>query len=142
MGSEKELLVLWGEGKNDLQAQSWILASWLWIHKWHSALGVWWYYQVEEKKAQSKTRYWTLPWMSLSLADIWVSLWLSERLPHALESKLTAHLKGSKLPLLPKQRIKKNSECGTLQFPISFFFPTWVFLSLNQCFEKCSKKKK
>lgn len=42
----------------------------------------------------------------------------------------------------PKNRIKNNSACGTLQFPTSFFFPTRVFLSLNQCLEKFSKKKK
>lgn len=42
----------------------------------------------------------------------------------------------------PKNRIKKNSACGTFQFPNSFFFPIKVFSSLNQCFEKFSKKKK
>lgn len=95
MGSEKKLLVLRGVGKSGLKTQSQILILALILQ---GAFTLWvMLSRGRRKRREVKTRYWTLSWMSLLLADTPGSQWLSERLPLTLDSKLTACLKGNKL---------------------------------------------
>lgn len=153
--SHKIFLLGWFSYKWDLRRSCWYCeesvkiicrpipeyASCPWIHKWHPTLGAWWYCWVEEKKTgrpgTEPCHECPCPWQiseylcgsQKDFHSLWRVNWqLIWREANSFYSS--------------KNRIKKSSECGTLQFPTSFFFPTWVFLSLNPCSKNSVKKKK